>query len=128
MKTTLFLRRMPSFLILLLFLFPAGAAAVPREVMIFPNSARVTDVVLISPQATSQGSLKALVTLPAQAVPESLTTRLDPNVPLRIEDQSWRQINRQEEGKIAELQKKLQHAKMEKIGMLAAFQSLEAQL
>ena len=119
---------MPSFLILLLFLFPAGASAVPREVVIFPNSARVTDVVRISPQATGQGSLKALATLPAQAVPESLTTRLDPNVPLRIEDQSWRQINRQEEGKIAELQKKLQHLKMEKIAMLAAFQSLEAQL
>lgn len=119
---------MPSFLILLLFLFPAGASAVPREVVIFPNSARVTDVVRISLQATGQGSLKALATLPAQAVPDSLTTRLDPNVPLRIEDQSWRQINRQEEGKIAELQKKLQHLKMEKIAMLAAFQSLEAQL
>ncbi|MDD5101006.1 MAG: DUF4139 domain-containing protein, partial [Syntrophales bacterium] len=128
MKTTLFFGRMPSFLILLLFLFPAGASAVPREVVIFPNSARVTDVVRISPQATGQGSLKALATLPAQAVPELLTTRLDPNVPLRIEDQSWRQINRQEEGKIAELQKKLQHLKMEKIAMLAAFQSLEAQL
>lgn len=128
MKTTLFFERIPSCLILLLLLFPAGAAAVPREVMIFPNSARVTDVIRISPQATGQGSLKALATLPAQALPESLTTRLDPNVPLRIEDQSWRPINRQEEGKIAELQKKLQNAKMEKIGMLAAFQSLEAQL
>jgi hypothetical protein len=128
MKTKLSTKKMPSFLILLPFLFPAGAGAVPREVTIFPNSARVTEVTRISPQATGQGSFKAVVNLPAQALPDSLTTRLDPNSPLKIEDQSWRQINRQNEGRIGDLRKKLQQTKTERIGVLSAIQSLDAQL
>ena len=69
-----------------------------------------------------------MVNLPAQALPESLTARLDSNSALKIEDQSWRQINRQDEGRIADLQKKLQQAKTERIDVVSAIQSLDAQL
>lgn len=128
MKTKLSIKKMPLFLILLPFLFPMGAGAVPQEVTLFPNSARVTEVTRISPKATGQGSFKAMITLPAQALPDSLTTRLELNSPLKIEDQSWRQINRQDEGRIADLRKKLQQAKTERIGVFSAIQSLEVQL
>jgi|WetSurMetagenome_2_1015567.scaffolds.fasta_scaffold355534_2 hypothetical protein len=94
MQIKLSITRILTFLILFPFLFPAMADAVPRAVTFFPNSARVTDVIRISPQTTGQGSLMAVVNLPAQALPDSLTASLDPNSTLKIEDQSWRQINR----------------------------------
>jgi uncharacterized protein (TIGR02231 family) len=128
MQTKLSITKMLTFLILFPFLFPAVAHAVPRAVTLFPNSAQVTDVTRISPQTTGQGSFKAVVNLPAQALPDSLTARLDSNSPLKIEDQSWRQINRQDEGRIADLRRKLQQAKTERIGVVSAIQSLDAQL
>ena len=117
-----------SLLILFLLFSPGWAGAVPREVTFFPNSARVTDVTRIFPQAAGQGMLKAVLILPSQAVPDSLTTRLDPISPLKIQDQTWRQINRSDEGRITDLRKKLQQAKSERIGLLSAIQSLDAQL
>ncbi|MCX5838378.1 MAG: mucoidy inhibitor MuiA family protein [Deltaproteobacteria bacterium] len=128
MQTNVSITKMLTFSVLCLFLFPAVAHAVPRAVTLFPNSARVTDVTRISPQTTGQGSFKAVVNLPAQALPDSLTARLDLNSPLKIEDQSWRQINRQDEGRIADLRNKLRQAKTERNGVVSAIQSLEAQL
>ena len=128
MKTKFSIKKMPSFLILFAVLSPALAGAVPREVTLFPNSARVTDVIRISPQTTAQGSFRAVVTLPAQALPDSLTTRLDPDSPLKVEDQSWRQISRTDDGRIGDLRRQLQSAKTERIGIVAAIQSLEAQI
>lgn len=128
MKTKSSIKIVLSFLTLSPFFFPAFAGAVPREVTLFPNSARVTDVMRISPQTIAQGSFKAVVTLPAQALPDSLTTRLDPNSPLKIEDQSWRQISRQDEGRIGDLRRQFQQAKTERIGIVAAIQSLETQI
>ena len=128
MLTNVSIAKMLTFMILFTFLFPAVAHAVPRAVTFFPNSARVTDVTRIAPQTTDQGSFKAVVNLPAQALPDSLTTRLDSNSPLKIEDQSWRQINRQDEGRIADLREKLHQAKTERIDVVSAIQSLDAQL
>jgi uncharacterized protein (TIGR02231 family) len=128
MKTKLSIKIILSFLTLTPFLFPAFAGAIPRAVTLFPNSARVTDVTRISPQTMAPGIFKAVVTLPAQALPDSLTTRLDLNSPLKIEDQSWRQISRTDEGRIGDLRLQLQQAKTERIGIVAAIQSLETQI
>jgi uncharacterized protein (TIGR02231 family) len=126
MKTKLSIKILLTFLTPIL--FPAIVLAAPREVTLFPNSARVTDVTRISPQTMPQGRFKAVVTLPAQALPDSLTTRLDPNSPLKIEDQSWKQISRQDDGRIGDLRRQIQQAKTERIGIAAAIQSLETQL
>ncbi|MBN2438456.1 MAG: DUF4139 domain-containing protein [Deltaproteobacteria bacterium] len=128
MQTMLSITKMLILMILFPFISPSVAYAVPRAVILFPNSARVTDVTRISPQKAGQGSFKTVVNLPAQALPDSLTARLDSNSPLKIEDQSWRRINRQDEGRIADLQKNLQQAKTERIGVVSVIQSLEAQL
>ena len=128
MQTKISIARMLTFLVLFPFLFPDIVHAAPRAVTLFPNSARVTDVIRISPQAAGQGGVKAAFSLPAQTLPDSLTVRLDSNSPLRIEDQSWKQINRQDEGRIADLQTRLQQAKTERIGVVSAIQSLDAQL
>jgi uncharacterized protein (TIGR02231 family) len=128
MKTQLSIIKMLSFLLLFPILFPAGAGAVPREVTLFPKSARVTEVTRILPQMTGQGSFKAVVNLPAQALSDSLTARLDPNSPLKIEDQAWRQISRQDDARIAALRRQLQQTKMERIGIVSAIQSLETQI
>jgi uncharacterized protein (TIGR02231 family) len=128
MKTEPLIRLQQSFLILFCFLLPNVADAVPRMVTFFPNSARVTDVSRIAPQASAQGEFKTLVKLPAQAVPDSLITRLDPVSGLKIEDQAWRQISRQDEGRITELRRQLQQVKLERIGVFSEIQARDAQI
>lgn len=128
MKTLFSIHNLLSFLALASFFLPTCAEAVPRQITLFPNSARVTDVIRISPQAVGKSSFKAVVTLPAQTVPDSLTTRLDPDSPLQIEDQSWRQISRQDDGRLGDLRRQIQQAKTEKISVAAAIHSLETQL
>lgn len=128
MKTKLSGKIALSFLILPPLLFPVFAGAVPREVTLFPNSASVTEVIRISPQPFAPGSVKTVVTLPAQALPDSLTTRLDPDSPLKIEDQSWQQISRTDEGRIVDLRSQLRQARGERIVIVAEIQSLETQI
>lgn len=128
MQTRLTITKILIFLILFPPVFPTDVCAVPRAVTLFPNSARVTDIVRISPQTIGMGSFKAVVTLPAQALPDSLTARLDPSSSLKIEEQSWHPINRQDEGQIADLQKKLQQVKTQRIAALSTIQSLDARL
>jgi uncharacterized protein (TIGR02231 family) len=128
MQARLLIAKMPIFLILFPLIFPTIAYAVPRAVTLFPNSARITDVIRISPQTIGKGSFKAVVTLPSQAMPDSLTARLDPSLSLKIEDQSWHQINRQDAGQIADLQKKLQQTKTQRIAVVSTIQSLDARL
>jgi uncharacterized protein (TIGR02231 family) len=128
MKTKPSIRFSLSFLILFCFLLPDVANAVPRLVTFFPNSAKVTDVSRIDPQASGQREFKVLVKLPAQAVPDSLVTRLDSMSGLKIEDQAWRQISRQDEGRITELRSQLRQVKKERIAVFSEIQSRDAQI
>lgn len=118
-----------TLLIPFFFLLPVAANAAPQMVTFFPNSARVTDLTRITPRASGPGEFKALVNLPAQAVPDSLVIRVDPVSGMKILDQAWRQINRgQDEGRIAELRRQLQQVKAERIGIVSEIQSLDAQI
>jgi uncharacterized protein (TIGR02231 family) len=110
------------------FFFPSLTCALPRMVTFFPNSARVTDIIRVSPQTTGQQEFRVPVILPAQAVPDSLTTRLDPASGLKIDDLAWRKMNRQDDGRIADIQRQLQQAKSERIGVFSQIQSLDAQI
>jgi uncharacterized protein (TIGR02231 family) len=128
MKTKPSIRLRQAFLILFCFLLPDVANAVPRTVTFFPNSARVTDVSRVAAQASGEGEFKVQMKLPSQAVPDSLVTRLDPVSGLKIEDQAWRQISRQDEARITELRRQLQQVKLERIGVFSEIQSLDAQI
>jgi uncharacterized protein (TIGR02231 family) len=116
-----------SFLILCSVLDPSGASAVPSEATLFPDSARIVDVSRVTLQPAGE-TFKAVVVLPGQAVPESLSASLPSGSPLRIEDQNRRQINRQDDARIAELRRQIQNAKTEKIVIVAGIQALDAQI
>ena len=112
---------------LLFFLHPDQGWAVPREVTLLPASAQVVEVAKL--KITPAGNLKkALFTLPAQADPDSLVTRLNETGKLRIMDQTWRQIFRQDDEKIRELRKKIQTMKNERNAVQAAIRALETQI
>jgi uncharacterized protein (TIGR02231 family) len=128
MKTTISIAKIVSLIILFSTFFPVGAGAVIREATLFPNSARVTDVTRISLLETGQGNFKAVLNLPSQALPDSLTTRLETGSPLKIEDQSWRQISRQHDGRLAELRRRLGQVKTERMGVFSEIQSLDSQI
>ena len=68
-------------------LAPRPGLAVPREVTLFPASAQVLETAKL--KAVSEGNLKkATFTLPAQADPASLVTRLNQAGNTRIVDQA----------------------------------------
>lgn len=109
-------------------LAPFTAVAVPREVTLYPTSARVVDVSRLVLQPTGQGSFKAVALLPSQVIPDSLTAKLAADSSLRIEDVSWRQIDRQEEPRLAELRRQLQAVRTERVSITSGIQALEAQI
>jgi uncharacterized protein (TIGR02231 family) len=107
---------------------PADLPAVPREVTFFPQSARVVDVARLTLQPAGSGTLRAVAVLPSQTLTDSLTARLPADSPLRIEDQSWRQIERQEDARIADLQRQIQALRTERIGIFSHIQALETEI
>jgi len=117
-----------SFMIMYLALNPASASAVPSEATLFPDSARIVDVSRVQLLPSGGDTFKAVVTLPGQTVPDSLSAALPSGSPLRIVDQSWRQISRQEDSRIADLRKQIQNLKTEKIGIVAGLQALDVQI
>jgi uncharacterized protein (TIGR02231 family) len=114
-------------LALSLFLFPCPGQAVPREVTLFPASAQVLETAKL--KVVSEGTLKkAVFTLPAQADPASLVTRLNHAGKTRIMDQAWRQIVRPDDEGIQGLRKKIEAVKSEKNCVLATIRALETQI
>jgi uncharacterized protein (TIGR02231 family) len=113
--------------IFLFFLYPGQSKATPREVTLFPASAQVVEIAKL--KVIPEGNLKkAVFTLPAQADPESLVTRVNPGGKLRIIDQTWRQIVRLDDDKIKDLRKKIDALKSERNNMQAAIRALETQI
>jgi uncharacterized protein (TIGR02231 family) len=96
-------------------------------VTLFPASAQVLETAKL--KAVSEGNLKkATFTLPAQADPASLVTRLNQAGNTRIVDQAWRQIVRQDDEGIRELRRKIEAVKSEKNSVLATIRGLESQI
>lgn len=117
-----------SFLALFPMIDPNGTAAAPREVTLFPNAARIVDVSRVTLQRAGNETFKTVVTLPGQTTPDSMTAMLPSGSLLRIEDQSWRQITRQDDGRIAELRRQIRNLNTERNGIFAEIQALDAQL
>ena len=110
-----------------LFLCPVPGLAAPREVTLFPASAQVVEALRL--KVVLEGDLKkAVFTLPAQADPESLVTRVDQGVKLRIMDQTWRRIDRLDDDRIKDLKKKIETVKSERNQMQSAIRAVETQI
>ena len=128
MRKSMIFQSLFSLLVMLSILCPSVGRSTPREVTFFPNTARVQDVTRVSPQADGKGTCRAVLILPAQVIQDSLTAMLEPDSPMKIEDLIWRQVSRQDEARLADLRRRLEDLKAERIGIFSSIQSLDAQI
>jgi uncharacterized protein (TIGR02231 family) len=105
----------------------SGVWAEPTEVILYPDSAKITEVKKVS-LASDGIYLKAVLYLRFQADPDSLTASLPQGSLLKIVDQTWREISRQDEEKVKSLLKQIQTLKDERSGLQAWVQSLDTQI
>jgi uncharacterized protein (TIGR02231 family) len=112
---------------LFVFLCAASVWAEPTEVVLYPNSAKITEVkkVRLIPEGIQ---LKAVLYLHFQADPDFLSVSLPQDSPLKIMDQTWREISRQDEEKVKNLLKQIQTLKGERSALQAWVQSLDTQI
>ena len=87
---------------------PVNSWSLPREVTLFPDSAQIVEITKVKLQPDGKDLRKAIFFLPAQADPDTLVARLQNTSKMKIEDQSWRQIVRQDDAKISELKKQIE--------------------
>jgi uncharacterized protein (TIGR02231 family) len=107
---------------------PLSAWSAPREITFFPDSSQVVEVTKVKLQAEGKDIQKAIFVLPAQADPDSLVTRLPDSSKIKIEDQTWQQIYRQDDSKISDLRKQIDKLKMEKKSLQSAINALDVQI
>ena len=115
-------------IIVLILLLPVCSLATVKEVTLFPNSAKISETTKIHPQCSDKEKCRAVLTLPPQADPESLVVSLPPQSRVRIEDAQTKQIQVQDDARIAELRKQIVGLEGEKKETQAKLQALEAQL
>ncbi|HUN53989.1 MAG TPA: mucoidy inhibitor MuiA family protein [Smithella sp.] len=113
-------------MIVLILLLPVCSMAAVKEVTLYPNSAKISEITKIQPQCS--GKCKAVITLPPQADPESLVVSLPPSSHVKIEDLQAKPIPVQDEARIAELRKQITALDGEKKETQAKMEALDAQL
>jgi uncharacterized protein (TIGR02231 family) len=113
-------------IIVLILLLPVCSTAAVKEVTLFPNSAKISEITKIHPQCSDK--CRAVITLPPQADPESLVASLPPQSHIKIEDLQAKPIQAQDEARIAELRKQIAGTEGEKKETQAKLEALEAQL
>jgi uncharacterized protein (TIGR02231 family) len=124
-------RRMITWALIIagLFVYSSLTAwAAPKEVTLFPDSAQVVEVMKVKLQAETKDLRKAVFVLPAQADPDTLVTRLSDGSKMKIEDQTWRQIVRQDDVRIPELRKQIEKVKHDRRSLQATIQSFNTQI
>jgi uncharacterized protein (TIGR02231 family) len=116
-----------NLIIILILLFPVGSMATVKEVTLFPNSAKISEIAKINPQC-DKGKCISIITLPPQADPESLVVSLPAQSHVKIEDVQIKPVPVQDETKIADLRKQIVGLEASKKEMQAKLQALEVQL
>ena len=114
--------------VMMALLFPAILCATPVEVTFFPHSAQVTEITKLRLQPVAGMQMKAVFTLPGQADPDTLVTRISGNSTITIEDQTWKQVANQDEEAIRVLKKKIEELREERTKIQAGIKSLETQV
>jgi uncharacterized protein (TIGR02231 family) len=113
-------------MIVLILLIPVCSIAAVKEVTLYPNSAKISEITKIHPQCN--GKCKATIVLPPQADPESLVVSLAPQGHIKIDDLQAKPIPVQNEARIAELRKQITALDGEKKETQAKLEALDAQL
>jgi uncharacterized protein (TIGR02231 family) len=117
-----------SVILAAVFLSPAHAWSAPNEVTFFPDSAYVQEVAKVTLHAEDEGLRKAIIILPGQADPDSLTVNVRQDSKMRIEDMAWRQIIRQDDARIATFRTQLDNLKDERKSLQSSIRALDIQV
>lgn len=116
-----------SLLAIFLLLFPVPAFPAVVKVVLYPDSAYVTETAKVK-LAADQGRLKkAVLTLPASADPQTIVI-LSGNPPLVLKDQQYRKADHTGLAVSDERTRKLARLKEERASQRAALYSAEAQI
>lgn len=124
--------RISSFSLLVLFFsvlsFTHPGHTAVKEVILFPNAAKVTETAKVHPQCGSNEKCRVTLTLPSQTDPDSLIVSLPGASRTKIDDIQIKAITRQDEAKISELRKQIVKAKNNRNDLHAKLQALNVQL
>ena len=115
-------------IVLMVIFFPLLCRAAPREVILFPSSASVTDITKIVLPDTGGDGKRTILSLPPSADPDSLVIRLSPGIELSIMDQRWQKVSVTDSEKIVKLRQRIQDLQLERNKVQAAIQSLDTQI
>ncbi len=125
-------RMKPSRLVLAaipsLLLCPAFSSASPREVILYPEAAIVTEAKKVRVGNQGRDQRTASFFLPGTALPRSLTLSLPLDSRLRIIDVSCQNHAGRQDDRLRELKKQQQAASEERIRLRSSLQALEGQI
>ena len=110
------------------FLLTSYAIAAPLEVTLYPASAHITELQKLPLKAIDGKTSEAVFLIPGQSDPETLTTKIVNPANLKVLDQRWRQVTRQDEQAVTLLRKELADLKKEHRRLQADIRSLETQI
>ncbi|MDI6726978.1 MAG: DUF4139 domain-containing protein [Smithellaceae bacterium] len=111
-----------------LLLYPGFAWPNPREVLLYPDGAMVTEVKKVRTVNQGRDHRTAGFFLPQTALPKSLTLSLPDDSRLRIVDVSIQSHAGKQEDRVREFKKQLQAAGEERIRLRSSLQALESQI
>ena len=126
-KTQTIISRLLTCFLLATF-FPCLALATPKEITIFPQAARVTEITRVRLLPEGKDLRKAVIVLPGTADPASLVASLPPEAKLKVEDQTWRKSPHDEDGVIKELRRQIRQVREERNGLQASLHGLDNQI
>ncbi|NPU82970.1 MAG: DUF4139 domain-containing protein [Syntrophaceae bacterium] len=119
---------LPFFLGLLVLAGPSSLFAVPIEVTLYPDSARITETVRVKLPSSAGSLASANFTLPGSADPATLTIGCLPAGSCRVEDYQVKRIETPLGAKEVELEKKAAKVRDEAARTRAAILATEAQI
>ena len=115
-------------ILICLFVMPCVSQAMVKEVTLFPNSAKVEEVIKIQPMSSDKDTPRAIIILPSQADPESLIVSLPAAGRFKIDDVRIKTIERVDENRVAQLRGQIKKLQNERNDMQARLQGLDVQL
>lgn len=115
-------------LICFFLLRPYAVQAAVKEVIFFPNSAKIMETAKVVPQCSGDEKCRTSITIPPQADPQSLVVSLPSGSRIKIDDVQTKPVERRDEAKIAELRKQIAKLKQDRKEFQARLQALDVQM
>lgn len=114
--------------IIVLLLVPFNLFAAPVEVTFYPQSAQIKETLKVRLKSIDNHLKQAVIIVPGQGDPDTLSVQVAAPASLTIMDMSWRQIIPPDDQGIVDLKKRLEAIKKENSGLQASIRALDTQI